>query len=456
MIVLPASPSTVIQINALGIYDGPYPGGNLVTSPVAGSTLYIRANVSDPFGNYDITSLGLAVTGPSLGSSFTNILTGTNVVATNSTSETYEYQWVTGPTAGSYNVAVTAKEGTEGVTATAAASITTTFLDLGAPSATAFISSSNGLATNSYTAGSPVCVSVTAPDSVTNAAIVQTITATVTSSAGDSEILTLTETAANTGIYTGCITTSTNVVGTTNDGTLYAPAGSVLTASYTDPNNSSFSSSATATVLSPPSVTAVTINKTILSPSGGLVGVGQAVTYNLQIVNSGGTTLPGMSITDSFSSAALSYSTASLAPSTNRRCRSAHLDQSRRSSLHARPEHEYHRDFHLAVAAGADDDQGIICHGQRHVSATNASSVTLLVNKAALNVTKFLLQPRQPAGGRSAANVVFRITVQKRRQHGRQLSAAPGKTPVQRRILSIRLPRPSPRMVFRRGQLAVD
>ena len=65
VIVLPASASTVIAVNTLGVYDAAFPGGNLITTPVAGSTVYVRANVTDPFGSYDITSLGLAVTGPS-------------------------------------------------------------------------------------------------------------------------------------------------------------------------------------------------------------------------------------------------------------------------------------------------------------------------------------------------------------------------------------------------------
>ena len=194
VIVLPAS--TVIAVNSFGVYDAPYPGGNLVVSPVAGSTVYIRANVSDPFGSYDITSLGLVVIGPSPGSSFTNVLTGGNVVTSDSSSKTYEYPWTTGPTAGSYNLAVTAHEGTEGVTAVAASSIATTFLDLGTPSTTAFTSGANGPATNSYPLGSLVSIRVSALDSITNPAILQTIIATVTSSAGDLETMTLTETRA--------------------------------------------------------------------------------------------------------------------------------------------------------------------------------------------------------------------------------------------------------------------
>ena len=148
------------------------------------------------------------------------------MVVSDALSKTYEYPWATGPTTGGFNIAVTAHEGTEGVTAVAAASITTTFLDLGTPSITTFITGSNHTPTNSYPAGSSVCLSVTALDSITNPAIVQTIVATITGSTGDSENIVLTETAANTGIYTSCINTSTNVVGSPNDGTLYAPVGS--------------------------------------------------------------------------------------------------------------------------------------------------------------------------------------------------------------------------------------
>ena len=211
MIVLPAS--TVIQINTLGIYDAPYPGGNLVTSPIAGSTVYIRANVSDPFGSYDITSLGLAVTGPSPGSSFTNTLTAANVVATNSTSETYEYPWDTGPTTGSYNIAATANEGTEGVTA------------IGDRQHHHHVprprhAEHHGIHQRQQWFGhqqlsrrQPVCVRVTDLNRNTNAATVETVIVTVTSSAGDSEILTLTETGTNTGIFTSCLNTSTSIVG---------------------------------------------------------------------------------------------------------------------------------------------------------------------------------------------------------------------------------------------------
>jgi uncharacterized repeat protein (TIGR01451 family) len=400
-ITLPAS--TVIQVNTLGIYDAPYPGGNLVTSPIAGSTLYIRANVSDPFGSYDVTSLGLAITGPSPGSSQTNTLTAGNVVASDNLSKTYEYQWVTGPATGNYNIAVTANEGTEGVTASKAASITTTFLDLGTPSTTEFTSGNNGSATNSYPAGSPVCISVTDLDSITNPAIVQTIIATVTSSAGDSEILTLTETAPNTGIYTACLNTSTSIVGAPNDGTLYAPVGSVLTASYTNPNSASYSSSATATVQPVPGVPGVVMNKTILSPSGGQVGVSNSVIYNLQVVNVGSTTLTNLSVSDNFPSAKLSYSSASFAPNT------VAIGLLTWTNLGAfAPGQSTNITVTFTTLAAGTVTNFATANG---ISATNTSSVTLQVNNAALNVTKILLSPTNTPVA-VGSNVVFRITVQ--------------------------------------------
>ena len=236
---LPAS--TVIHINTLGIYDAPYPGGNLVTTPVAGSTLYVRANVSDPFGSYDITSLGLAVTAPSPGANFTNTLTGANVVANDGCSKTYEFAWATGPTTGSYNIAATAHEGTEGVTATAGASVTLIFLDLGTPSTTEFTSGNNGPATNSYPASrlglrprdgfepqhqrrhdghrhsspSPAAPAIR-------------------------KSLTLIETGTNTGIFTACHQHQhQRRAARPTTARLYAPVGSILTASYTDPTDPS-------------------------------------------------------------------------------------------------------------------------------------------------------------------------------------------------------------------------
>src|SRR4029077_7574979 len=108
-IVLPAS--TVIAFGSFVVYDAPYPGGNLVTTPVAGSTLYVRANVTDPFGTYDVSSVGLAVTAPNTNNNFNVTLNDASVVATNASSKTYEYVWNTGSAVGAYTIAATANEG---------------------------------------------------------------------------------------------------------------------------------------------------------------------------------------------------------------------------------------------------------------------------------------------------------------------------------------------------------
>src|SRR5581483_1899193 len=73
--------TTVIHVNSLAVYDAPYPGGNLVSTPAAGSILYVRADVSDPFGNYDIASVNLAIDGPGTNSDVSLTLTNSSIVA---------------------------------------------------------------------------------------------------------------------------------------------------------------------------------------------------------------------------------------------------------------------------------------------------------------------------------------------------------------------------------------
>jgi uncharacterized repeat protein (TIGR01451 family) len=400
-ISLPAA--TVIAVNTFGIYDAPYPGGSIVTTPVAGSTLYVRANVGDPFGAYDITGLGLAFTAPDTNNNFSVTLNDTNAVASDTSSKTYEYVWNTGPATGNYNIAATATEGTEGVTAVASAGISTIFLDLGTPSTTTFTGGNNGTPTNAYLAGSSVCVRVSDLNRNTNATTSENIIVTVSSSSGDSEILTLIETGTNSGVFSSCINTSTNLAGAPNDGTLFAPVGSVLTASYTDPTDASDSTSDTATIQPVPGVPGIVINKTILSPAGGQVGVGQPVTYNLQVVNVGSTTLPSLKITDTFSSSKLSYASASVTPDT---IAAGTLTWNNLGAF--TPGQSTNITVTFTTLATGTATNSATANGS---TATNSSSVTLAVNAAAVNVVKVLLSPtNQPVSIQS--NVVFRITVQ--------------------------------------------
>ena len=59
---------------------------------------------------------------------------------------------------------------------------------------------------------------------------------------------------------------------------------------------------------------AVTVNKTIFSPSGGKAGIGQAVQFNLQVVNSGYTVLTNLALTDRFPGTNFSFTSASVTP----------------------------------------------------------------------------------------------------------------------------------------------
>ena len=104
-IALPTT--TVINVETLGIYDAPYPGGNLVSTPTAGSTLYVRSAVSDPFGSYDITSLNLSIDGPGINGDVSALLTNSSVVANDGCGKVYEYVWATSANVGGYDISVT-------------------------------------------------------------------------------------------------------------------------------------------------------------------------------------------------------------------------------------------------------------------------------------------------------------------------------------------------------------
>ncbi len=404
-ITLPAS--TVIAINTytFGVYDGPLPGGNLVTAPVAGSTLYVRATVSDPFGTYDVTGLNLAITAPVPAANISTNLSTANIVADDGCTRTYEYPWTSGVTTGGYNLVATATEGTEGITTTAAAAVTLIFLDLGTPGTTEFTSGNNGPATNAYpgSASGSACVRVTDLNRNTNSATVQNINAVVSSSSGDWESLTLTETGTNTGIFTACVSISTNSVNVTNDGTLFAPVGSVLTASYTDITDPSDTSSATATIQPLPGVPGVKLNKTVVSPAGGQVGVGQPVVFNLQVINIGSTVLTNVVVTDSFLPAKLNYSSASLAPTT---VAAGALTWTNIGSM--TPGQSTNITVNFTALTTGPATNSATANG---VTATNSSSATVLVTHTALNITKMLLSPTNSPVS-IGSNVVFRILVQ--------------------------------------------
>lgn len=301
--------TTVIHVDSLAVYDAAYPGGSLITGGFNGQTVYVRAVASDPFCAADTTGMSLAITDPS--SSTSNVTP--SVVATGTNTKTFEYAWATGATPGNYQLSVTANEGYEGtITATAGAQFPLTYQDLGTPSVTEFTSGNNGAATTTYaTPVTSVCVRVTDLDQNTNPAVAETIAVTITSSSGDSEPLTLTETGINTGVFTACIAASSSVIGTSNNGTLYAPAGAILTVNYIDPTDPTDHTSATATV--PNTAPSVAITKTRVTPSSGKAFGNDTVQFDLVVTNTGNTSLATVQIVDTYPSC-LTFNAGSTTP----------------------------------------------------------------------------------------------------------------------------------------------
>ena len=98
-----------------------------------------------------------------------------------------------------------------------------------------------------YSAGDPVFIRVTDHDQNLNAAVAETISVTVTTASGDSEILTLSETGLSTGVFTGYIQSSTS--GTAiNSCTLEFSGNQTLDADYVDVADPSDTATAAALV----------------------------------------------------------------------------------------------------------------------------------------------------------------------------------------------------------------
>lgn len=397
--------TTVIDVNSLAVYDAPYPGGSVVTSPANGATLYVRSTVSDPFGAYDITSLGLNIDGPGTGGDISTTLGAGNVVSTTAGTKTYEYVWQTGTISGAYNIAVTANEGTEGITDVAATSVTLTFLDLGTPSTTEFTTGLNGPGTPTYAGNEQVFVRVTDLDQNINAAVIETVTATITTSSGDSETVTLTETGVNTGIFAAGIPASTSGGGGTNNGTLNAPLGTVLDVSYTDPTDATDTSSDTATVPAAVGTPDVTVSKVLVSPADGQAAVGENVQFQIQITNSGSTTLNTVSLVDNFPDAKLGFASAS--PAANS-VGLGSLTWNNVGPLTPGQNATVIVNF-TAMASAAPATNSATADAGGGVIDTATADVT--ITNPAHTITKTLLSPN-PGPANIGDNVVFRIVVQ--------------------------------------------
>ena len=210
-------------------------------------------------------------------------------------------------------------EGTEGITNSGLTSIYVAHQDLGVPSATIFTYGPGGYQTNSYWAGTNVSVQVTSLDGNTNDTTVDKITAVITTSTGDTETILLTETGPNTGIFTNSIPSSNTGTVNVGNGTLEVQPGTLLHVTYSNPYNPADVSSDNATIKQTnPSNPAVSVFKTLVSPAGGLAQTNSTVQFNIEVANSGGTTLSSVTLTDTNNNTQLAFINASVTPtSTN-------------------------------------------------------------------------------------------------------------------------------------------
>lgn len=105
--------STVINVDSMEVYANPWPDLAQYPSYIPSSTVSIRATVSDPFGNADITGATLTIDSPTA-----NQLTDVAMTAVDTPSATtkvfqYLYDISTNPEDGFWQLSVTANEGFE-------------------------------------------------------------------------------------------------------------------------------------------------------------------------------------------------------------------------------------------------------------------------------------------------------------------------------------------------------
>ncbi|MBL4712052.1 MAG: choice-of-anchor L domain-containing protein [Gammaproteobacteria bacterium] len=106
--------NTVINIDTINVFSAVYPATTQFTSYEPGSTVFIRATVSDPFGNADITSANITLT-----DSASNVQENNQAMISVDTptgaTRVYEYQYtIPANPDGIWDISITANEGSEG------------------------------------------------------------------------------------------------------------------------------------------------------------------------------------------------------------------------------------------------------------------------------------------------------------------------------------------------------
>jgi len=113
--------TTVINVDSVGTYSAAFNGGAAQSIFYPGANVFVRAQISDPFGSFDIGSARISIIDPANVTQVSNVLmTAQGAPATcNSTSAAsciFQHQFTVpaSPALGGWTVRITANEGTEG------------------------------------------------------------------------------------------------------------------------------------------------------------------------------------------------------------------------------------------------------------------------------------------------------------------------------------------------------
>jgi uncharacterized repeat protein (TIGR01451 family) len=114
--------ATIVNVNSVTTWNAPFNGGAAQGTFYPGATVYVRAQISDPFGSFDISSARITIRDPANTDVITDqLMTAQGAPATcNSQSAAtciYQYAFVVpaDPPVGGWTVRVTGHEGVEGV-----------------------------------------------------------------------------------------------------------------------------------------------------------------------------------------------------------------------------------------------------------------------------------------------------------------------------------------------------
>lgn len=107
--------ATVINVDSVQTFNAPYAGGAPQPSFSAGSTVYVRSVISDPFGSFDIAAARIQITDAASAVRVANAAM-TQVADSGGATRTYEYAYAVpaGAPPGGWAARITGVEGTEG------------------------------------------------------------------------------------------------------------------------------------------------------------------------------------------------------------------------------------------------------------------------------------------------------------------------------------------------------